>query len=91
MVENITRVRFTVTKPIELHDGVVLRHGAYWGLMEKKGHDTLQGVDWAKPSYYVDLSDGQLARMGQSTRRAVRCDLTKLVEQGLIEAVEMAS
>jgi hypothetical protein len=89
MVQKITKVRFTVTKPIELPNDIVLRHGAYWGVMEREGYETNR---LGKPSYYVDLSTEQLARMGQQihrTRNPVRCDLTKFVEKGLIEAVEV--
>jgi hypothetical protein len=93
MVQKITRIRFTVHKSIELENGIMLRHGAYWGVMEK---DRLEGdtgqEDWGKPRYYLELSPEQMERMGQPAylRRQLTCDLTTLVEDGVIEALEMA-
>jgi len=76
-----SRVRFTVTKPIEIELGIVLPHGAYWGVMEEEG----------KPRYWLELSREQLARIGQKDavgRRIITCDLTAFVQDGRIEVSE---
>lgn len=82
------RVWYTVSEPLEMEPGVVLPAGRYPGTMEQHGYVTYEEVDWAKPSYSMEVSASEMARMGKQVRRndaSFVCDITKHVRDKRVE------
>lgn len=83
-----TQVRYRVSEPVEIEEGVLLPAGSYAGTMEEGGIDTMLGVQWMSPQYRLELSADELESMGRKNHPSIDSidyDLAPFVRSGKIE------
>jgi hypothetical protein len=83
--ERIRAMRFEATQAVELGPGVVLPPGAYTGTEKRTGLETLSGVSWSKPEYWIEFTADQLASMRAQVSPnlpSLKVDVSKFVRSG---------